>query len=76
MDLEDIIEIIKMLPKVPRLVISIIEELVRWYIIFQIKSAFSQLLWQINPFFGFIITLAGLISIFKWFILIYLTIAE
>jgi hypothetical protein len=76
MDLGDIISIAKALPKIPRIIVSIVEEIVRWCIIFQIRSAFIQVVWQLNPFWGLMITLVGLISIFKWVIVIYSIITE
>lgn len=80
MNLEKIIWIFLNLPRIIRgiiqLIVGIIIEGVVWYSKFQIENALTQVIWEINPLVGIMISLLGLVSLIKGILLIYIEFAE
>jgi len=80
MEVWDVVEIILNLPRIIKgilqFVVGIFIEIIIWYTKFQIENAFTQIIWEINPLIGIMITIFGLIPIIKGLINIYLALTE
>jgi hypothetical protein len=80
MEVWDVVEIILNLPRIIKgilqFVVGIFIEIIIWYTKFQIENAFTQVIWEINPLIGIMITIFGLIPIIKGLINIYLALTE